>query len=161
MDIVLYRTCTVSGAMNKGLYKYRLVQFWGTSEIKLGTYQIRAGGIGCYFFISTHRHFKLTNVSELNRLFSPPNLNPGTGTEDATLISLGTKDGDIYLIPIKKSSAALSLINKVFNSILYNLHPLWLIVYSWLSCELKTWSFWPLDWVNADWVNAECVSSYT
>ncbi len=44
----------------------------------------------------------------LNRLSSPhTDMDPGTGTEDASLISLGTKDGNIYLILIKNGSAAL------------------------------------------------------
>ncbi len=45
----------------------------------------------------------------LNRLYSPPVLDPGVGTVDAPLIRLGTEDGIIHLILIKNGSAALSL----------------------------------------------------
>jgi hypothetical protein len=53
----------------------------------------------------------------LNRLSSSPDLAPCTGTEDTTLIIIGTEDGNIYFILIKNGSAALSLLNKVCNSI--------------------------------------------
>jgi hypothetical protein len=37
-------------------------------------------------------------------------------------ISLGTKDGNIYLIPLKNGSTALSILNKICNFIYYNIY---------------------------------------
>jgi hypothetical protein len=61
----------------------------------------------------------LNRQFRLNRLSSPADFDPGIGTEDATLISLVTKDGYFPLILMKNGSAALSLLNKVCNSIFY------------------------------------------
>jgi hypothetical protein len=53
--------------------------------------------------------FLCPNTPPFEPAFHPAiDFDPGIGTEDATLISLGTKDGNIYLI-MKNGSAVLSV----------------------------------------------------
>jgi hypothetical protein len=57
---------------------------------------MRAGGKDYSFLVFLNRHF-LTDCCGVDRISSSTNLDPGLGTEEATLIRSGTREALLFI----------------------------------------------------------------
>jgi hypothetical protein len=81
-------TVPISGVLNRGLYKYRLMRYTRNTN----RYISNAGEwVGIFFFLIPHTAiFKLTNLA--GTVACPARFGSRLGTEDAPLVSSGIKD---------------------------------------------------------------------